>query len=123
VFNIPPLADLPDELQARLDGEDPNFNGPQGFKQTNLGPHDDRTPGTGNLFSAFDPERLTGKIAPLPASYVEIPDAVVDALPPYGGHGCKAIGVTTEDRVQNIVNRIPVDFNPRPLSNPPAVQP
>jgi phospholipase C len=48
---------------------------------------------------------------------------VVDALPPYGGHGCKAIGVTTEDRVQNIVNRIPVDFNPRPLSNPPAVQP
>ena len=123
VFNIPPLADLPDELQARLDGEDPNFNGPQGFKQTNLGPHDDRTPGTGDLFSAFDPERLTGKVTPLPASYVEIPDAVVNALPPYGGQGCHAIGVTTEDRVQNIVNHIPADFNPRPLSNPPPVQP
>jgi phospholipase C len=123
VFNIPPLADLPDELQARLDGEDPNFNGPQGYKQTNLGPHDDHTPGTGDLFSAFDPERLTGKAAPLPASYAEIPDDVVNALPPYGGHGCKAIGVTTEDRVQNIVNHIPADFNPRPLSNPPAVSP
>jgi phospholipase C len=123
VFDIPALADLPDELQARLDGEDPNFNGPQGFKQTNLGPHDDHTPGTGNLFSAFDPERLTGKFAPLPASYVEIPDAVVDALPPYGNHGCRAIGVTTEDRAQNIVNRIPADFNPRPLSNPTPLPP
>jgi phospholipase C len=123
VFDIPPLADLPDELQARLDGEDPNFNGPQGFKQTNLGPHDDRTPGTGNLFSAFDPLRLESKVAPLPASYVEIPDAIVNALPPYGGQGCKAIGVTTEDRVENIVNRIPADFNPRPLSNPTPTQP
>jgi phospholipase C len=123
VFNIPPLADLPDELQARLDGEDPNFNGPQGFKQTNLGPHDDRTPGTGNLFSAFDPERLEGKAAPLPASYVEIPDAVVNTLPPYGNEGCRAIGMTTEDRVQNIVNHIPEDFNPRPLSNPGPVAP
>jgi phospholipase C len=123
VFNLPPLADLPDELQARLDGEDPNFNGPQGFKQTNLGPHDDHTPGTGSLFSAFDPERLTGKLGPLPASYAEIPDAVVDALPPYGGQGCRAIGVTTEDRVQNIVNHIPADFNPRPLSNPSPAAP
>jgi phospholipase C len=123
VFNIPPLADLPDELQARLDGEDANFNGPQGFKQTNLGPHDDRTPGTGNLFSAFDPERLDGKLAPLPASYVEIPDAVVSTLPPYAGQGCHAIGVTTEDRAQNIANHIPADFNPRPLSNPTADQP
>jgi phospholipase C len=123
VFDIPPLADLPDELQARLDGADPNFNGPNNFKQTNLGPHDDHTPGTGDLFSAFDPERLEGKLAPLPASYVEIPDNVVNTLPAYGGQGCKAIGVTTEDRVQNIVNRIPADFNPRPLSNPPPVQP
>jgi phospholipase C len=123
VFNIPPLADLPDELQARLDGEDPNFNGPNNFKQMNLGPHDDRTPGTGDLFSAFDPMRLTGKLAPLPASYVEIPDSVVNTLPAYGGQGCRAIGVTTEDRVQNIVNHIPADFNPRPLSNPPPVQP
>ena len=123
IYNIPPLADLPDELQARLDGEDPNFNGPQGFKQTNLGPHDDRTAGTGNLFSAFDPERLEGKAAPLPASYAEIPDAVVNALPPYGGQGCHAIGVTTEDRVQNLVNHIPADFNPRPLSNPSPAEP
>jgi phospholipase C len=47
----------------------------------------------------------------------------VNALPPYGGQGCKAIGVTTEDRVENIVNRIPADFNPRPLSNPTPTQP
>jgi phospholipase C len=123
IFNIPPLADLPDELEARLVGEGATFDGPNGFKQTNLGPHDDRTPATGNLFSAFDPERLTGKLAPLPTSYVEIPDAVVNTLPPYGNQGCRAIGVTTEDRVQNIVNHIPADFNPRPLSNPTPVAP
>lgn len=70
VFNIPPLADLPDELRARLDGEDPNFNGPNGFKQTNLGSHD-RTPGKGNVFSAFDPNMLEGEVARLPASFVE----------------------------------------------------
>ncbi|MBW4024740.1 MAG: phosphoesterase [Proteobacteria bacterium] len=121
LFNIPPLADLPDELQARLDGADPNFNGPNGFKQTNLGPHDARTPGTGNLFSAFDPLRLEGKVPPLPARYAEIPDKVVNTLPAYGGHGCRAIGLTTEDRVQNIANHIPADFNPRPLSNPTPV--
>jgi phospholipase C len=54
----------------------------------------------------------------LPVSYVEIPDAVVNTLPAYGGQGCRAIGVTTEDRVQSIVNHIPADFNPRPLSDP-----
>jgi phospholipase C len=118
VFDLPPLADLPDELEARLDGEGARFNGPNGFKQTNLGPHDARTPGTGNLFSAFDPARLSGKAPPLPASYAEIPDQVVEAVPAYGGHGCAAIGLTTEDRVQHITNPIPADFNPRPLTSP-----
>lgn len=46
----------------------------------------------------------------------------MNTLPPYGGQGCKAIGVATEDRVQNIVSHIPADFNPRPLSNPVHVQ-
>src|ERR1700753_2772648 len=34
IFNIPPLADLPDELEARLVGEGATFDGPHGFKQT-----------------------------------------------------------------------------------------
>jgi phospholipase C len=118
VFDLPPLADLPDELAARLDGEGARFNGPNGFKQTNLGPHDDRTPGTGDLLSAFDPDRLTGKAPPLPASYAEIPDDIARAIPPYAGRGCQAIGMVPEDIRQHLANPIPADFNPRPLSYP-----
>jgi phospholipase C len=118
VFDLPPLADLPDELAARLDGEGARFNGPNGFKQTNLGPHDDRTPDTGDLLSAFDPDRLTGKAPPLPASYAEIPEDVVRTIPRYAGRGCEAIGMVPEDVRQHLANPIPADFNPRPLSYP-----
>ncbi len=118
VFDLPPLAGLPDELQARIEGRQPRFNGPDGFVQEHLGPHDSRTPGTSNLLSGFDPARLRGDVAPLPASYAELPDDVVRTLPHYAGRGCAALGMTTTDRSQNIVNPIPADFNPRPLSNP-----
>jgi phospholipase C len=117
VFNLPPLADLPDELQARVTGEGAAF-ATGGSPQTNLGPHDDKTPGTGNLLSAFDPERLLGYVPPLPSTYAQIDDTTVNTLPHFGGKGCQALGITTEDRVQGIANVIPSDFNPRPSTFP-----
>ena len=118
VFDLPPLADLPDELQARLTGQSKTFDGPGGFTQTNLGPHDDQTPGTGDLLSGFEPGRLTGQVAPIPADYATIPDATVRALPHYGGQGCKALGMTTVDREQGYNSPVPADFNPRPSTFP-----
>ncbi len=129
VFDLPPLATLPDELQARVAGQAPPFaTGGGGFTdgkltapgtpQLNLGPHDDATPGTGDLLSGFDPARLLGQAPPMPGSYAEIPDATVAALPHYGGQGCRALGITTVDRQQNYRAPVPADFNPRPSTFP-----
>ena len=118
LYNLPPLADLPDELQARLAGEDPRFATQSGIIQSNLGPHDDRTPGTGDLLSGFDPARLTGAAPPIPGSFAEIADADVAAVPPYGNRGCAKLGITTEDVRQGIHTTVPADFNPRPTTYP-----
>ncbi|HEX2940552.1 MAG TPA: alkaline phosphatase family protein, partial [Rhodopila sp.] len=40
LFDLPPLATLPEEKQALLAGADPKFNGPDGFVQHHLGPRD-----------------------------------------------------------------------------------
>ncbi len=115
VFGMTPLAELPDELLARASASvNPAFNRPNGKPQTNLGPHDALTPGTGSLLSAFDPARLEGRAAPLPASLAMIPEEVVNTLPHYNGQGCRALGITTEDRRLGTPNAIPADFNPRP---------
>ena len=58
LFGLPPLADLPDELAARVAGE-------AKLGQSNLGPADDMTPGVGDLLSAFDDNRLAGRTPPL----------------------------------------------------------
>jgi len=116
IFGLPPLAALPDEAQALAAGNSPSFNrfGPPGFQQKFLGPRDLNSPLSESLLSGFDPRRLLGKSAPLPASLATIPEAVVNSLPHYGGRGCKAIGITPEDVRQGIVNRIPPGFNPLP---------
>jgi phospholipase C len=111
LFKLPRLGDLPDEEQARLAGE-------KMFQQAYLGPADDHTPGIGDLLSGFDPARLEGKAAPLPASYAEIPDATVNAIPPDDNQGCKMIGITPTDIAQGIQTNIPADFNPRPKTDP-----
>ena len=109
LFKLPRLADLPDELQARLAGE-------KMFQQAYLGPADDNTPGIGDLLSAFDPARLTGHARPLPASYAMI--ANIDAIPPDANEGCKLIGIVPVDIERGIVTHIPADFNPRPKTDP-----
>ena len=114
LFKLPRLADLPDEMQARMAGE-------KLFKQAYLGPADDHTPGIGNLLSAFDPARLARKSPVLPAAYAEIADATVNEIPPYGNRGCKAIGVVPTDAAIGIENHIPSDFNPRPNTDPTPV--
>ncbi len=111
VFDLPPLALLPDELRGRKLGE-------KEFGQKNLGPDDAITPGVGDLTEAFSPARLLGKAAPLPASYVEIPDSLVQHLPQETGYGCSDLGIVTTDRQFHIENKIPSDFNARPKTTP-----
>jgi phospholipase C len=118
IFDLPALANLPDEAQALHDGEDPRFAGPNGFVQHYLGPRDLNSPQTDDLLSAFEPRRLSGELPPLPASYALIPDSDIDKLPHFGGKGCTAIGVTPVDRQQGIANEIPARFNALPVTLP-----
>jgi phospholipase C len=111
LFDLPALADLPDEKSARETGMTK-------FGQKDLGPEDDFVADVGNLSSAFDPQRLEGRAAPLPASYAETPAKELASLPHYGGQGCKAIGMTPVDIARGIHNPIPADFNPRPSTDP-----
>jgi phospholipase C len=112
LFNLTPLADLPDEAAARALGA-------QKYGQNYLGPSDDKTPGVGNMFSAFDNARLLGTAAPLPAEYAMIPSAQITSLPHAGAQGCRALQITPTDLVNGVViDPAPADFNPRPSSNP-----
>jgi phospholipase C len=111
VFNLPPLALLPDEQRGRRLGE-------KEFGQKDLGPQDAITPGIGDLIEAFSSARLLGKAEPLPASYAEIPDSLVQHLPQETGYGCEDLGIITTDRQGQVVNRVPSDFNPRPKTTP-----
>jgi phospholipase C len=113
LFNLTPLADLPDEANARALGEQSPFN------QKYLGPSDARTPGVGDLFSAFDNARLMGMAPPLPASYAMIPRSLVVTLPQFGGQGCGVLEITPTDIVHGkVIDPAPADFNPRPSTNP-----
>ena len=79
IFNLPALSTLPDEASALAAGNSAAFNAvvpasaPAGFTQQYLGPRDTNSPTTDSLLSAFDPRRLQGTAAPLPASYAMIP--------------------------------------------------
>ncbi len=115
MFGLTPLADLPDEQKARIEGQ-------QQLGQPYLTPADDVVPGIGDLFPAFSDARLLGLAAPLPASDAAIAPAIAHTLPQYGGQGCKAIGITPTDYVNGLdappIDPPPADFNPRPSTNP-----
>ncbi len=74
LFDLPPLASLPDEKPYL----------PQGPRDNNLRLTD--------LLGGFDAARLAGKKPPIPASEAEIPDATVNTFPP--PMTCNDTGVT-----------------------------
>jgi phospholipase C len=111
LFNLTPLALLPDELAGRKLGQ-------QEFHQDDIGPEDALTPGITDLLDAFSPERLRGEEDPLSPDYVKIPEKLVTNLPQTAGYGCKDLGIVPTDKSLGITNHIPSDFNPRPSTNP-----
>ncbi|MGB6974972.1 MAG: alkaline phosphatase family protein [Terracidiphilus sp.] len=74
LFDLPPLAALPDEKPYM----------PEGPRDANSRLTD--------LLGGFDPARLAGKKTPIPAAEAEIPDGVVNHFPP--AMTCKDTGVT-----------------------------
>jgi phospholipase C len=112
LFNLIPLAELPDEAQALQ-------NGKKLFGQQWLGPSDNPKLGNGALLSAFDYDRLQGTAPKLPASYAMIPQNLVSALPHFNGNGCRILQIIPTDYVNGqLLDPAPADFNPRPNSNP-----
>ncbi len=109
IYGLEPLADLPDEKQARKDGLTM-------FGQAYLGPADSGVSGVGNLFSAFDNNRLLGTAPVIPASYAEVPENLVNALPQLNNNGCAVLNIQPTDH--GMPNPVPADFNPRPSSAP-----
>ncbi|MFZ1086676.1 MAG: alkaline phosphatase family protein [Terracidiphilus sp.] len=109
LFNLIPLADLPDEMRARQIGAEK-------FGQPNLGPADDNVEGVGDMSSAFDLLRLQGKRPPLNAEYATIPEAEITHFPHANGAGCKQLEITPTDWA--LPNPLPADFNPRPDTTP-----
>ena len=109
LFNLIPLADLPDEERARAIGL-------AQYGQPDLGPADDKVPGVGDLLSGFSNARLLGRAAPLPAAYAQIPQAVIAAVPHYNAQGCRVLHIRPTDT--GLPNPIPADFNPRPDTTP-----
>ena len=94
LFNLPPLASLPDEKPYMPEG-----------------PRDEN-PRLTDLLGGFDAERLAGKRPPIPAREAEIPDAVVDHFPP--AMTCRETGVTPVV-IPGASLRPPKDFtNPLP---------
>lgn len=73
LYNLPPLASLPDEKPYL----------PEGPRDTN--------PRLTNLLGGFSAARLAGTAPPIPASRAEIPDSVVNTIPP--PMTCKETGV------------------------------
>ncbi len=112
LYDLTPLAALPDEFAARIKGE-------KVYGQSYLGPSDGSTPNVSNLYAAFDDARLEGTASPLPASYAMIPAAQITTLPHFGAQGCRALQITPTDVVNGqLLDPAPADFNPRPSTNP-----
>jgi phospholipase C len=109
LFGLTPLAQLPDELAARKEGE-------ERYGMANLGPSDALTPDVGDLLGAFDAGRLEGRTAPVPASAAMVPTTAF-APQTQMTLGCAYAGVTPVKPPAGL-GRAPSDFNPRPTTNP-----
>jgi phospholipase C len=112
LFNLTPLADLPDETRGFALGKSQ-------FGQDYVGPADAKTPNIGNMLAAFDNARLTGNAPPLPASYAEILPGTKPTLPHYAAGGCYTLNIVPTDYVNGtLLDPAPADFNPRPALTP-----
>ena len=109
LFQLIPLADLPEEERARALGL-------QRLHQKDLGPADDKVEGVGDLLSGFSNARLLGKARPLPAEFAIISEAEMANTRRVDGQGCRALGIVPTDAGRP--NPIPDDFNPRPDTTP-----
>ena len=109
LYGLTPLANLPDEAQARKAGL-------QTYGQAYLGPADAGVSGIGNLFTAFDNNRLAGLAPVLPASYATVPLNLATTLPQLNNNGCQVLNIQPTDH--GLPNPVPADFNPRPSSAP-----
>ena len=109
LYGLKPLADLPDEKQAKKAGL-------QTYGQAYLGPADDGVPGVGNMFTAFDNNRLSGLATPLTPDYVTLPTSFFNTLPQLNNNGCQYLNIEPTDH--GLTNPVPADFNPRPNSTP-----
>jgi phospholipase C len=98
VFGLPPLASLPDEKPLMP-------SGPR-----------DGNPALTNLLGAFDPARLAGTAAPIPASDAEIPDTVVNTFPP--AMDCRSLGIAPVS-LPNVPSTPPAGFQVR-VQHPPV---
>jgi phospholipase C len=112
LFSLTPLADLPVEKSARAQGKTL-------FGQPYLGPADDGVPNVGDLLEAFDDNRLTGALPPVPSTYALVPTAAALTLPQYGGQGCRSLNIVPTDySASGLIDPAPADFNPRGSTNP-----
>ena len=109
LFDLIPLADLPDEERGRAIGV-------SRYHQRYLGPADDKVPGVGDLLSGFSNARLLGRASPVPASFAQIPATDLENFPHYNGHGCSTLQIRPTDAGRP--NPVPTDFNPRPDTTP-----
>ena len=113
LFNLAPLATLPDEVKVRNLGETE-------FGQSALEPSDDPNNDIGDLFEAFDDDRLVGFAPMLPGFYAEIPEAAVLSLPHYGGNGCAVLHIVPTDIVHGHVIDPCAVFQPASGHRPPG---
>ncbi|HXQ22752.1 MAG TPA: alkaline phosphatase family protein, partial [Candidatus Acidoferrales bacterium] len=112
LFNLTPLAELPDEAAAQKKGL-------ATYGQKFLEPSDGPDTPIGSLLSAFDEERLRGHGDALPFWYAMIPQSLVAKMPHLDGQGCRVLHITPTDIVDGkVIDPAPADFNPRPSSNP-----
>jgi hypothetical protein len=105
---LTPLAYLPDEQRGAADAAR--------LGKIDYGPNDGQ--GVTDLLDAFDPDRLAGKTAPIPASYAYVNPNLIKNIPQKTGLGCRGIGVVPVDYLRGVQNHIPADFNPRPGTDP-----
>ncbi len=127
LFNLVPLANLPDEAHARQLGK-------ANLGQANLGPSDDPTNQLGDLTEAFDYTRLQNNTPIAPAAATFTP-AQINTLPHlatagfsangYTNGACQAIGVLPTDFTSAAAYKAgtpsdpyPLDVNPRPSQSP-----